>query len=95
MMIRERFTPMTQPISDDAMLSLGRQYLRMADREGATDRDQIALRDFVPALLHRLREKADLSEAGDEVPVLDLRFCGEELAANVDEQIELALPTPE
>jgi hypothetical protein len=95
MMIRERSTSMTQPLSDDAMLSLGRQYLRMADRDGATDRDQAALRDFVPALLHRLRQKAETGGDAGEVPVLDLRFCGEELADEVDEQIELALPAPE
>ncbi|AXB76593.1 hypothetical protein [Novosphingobium sp. P6W] len=86
---------MTHPLSDDAMLSLGRQYLHMADREGATDHDQAALRDFVPALLHRLREKAEMWRDDGEMAVLDLRFCGEELAADADDQIELALPTPE
>jgi hypothetical protein len=95
MMIRERSILMTLPLSDDAMLSLGRQYLHMADRDGATDRDQAALRDFVPALLHRLREKAETCNGDGDVPILDLRFCGEELAVDADDQIELALPTPE
>jgi hypothetical protein len=86
---------MTTPLSDEAMLSLGLQYLRMADRDDATDRDQSALRDFVPALLHRLREKVEVARDLVEVPVLDLRFCGAEIVGGADEQIELALPRPE
>lgn len=85
---------MTQPLSDDAMLVLGRQYLRLADREGATERDQAALRDFFPAVLHRLGEKVSVERADGADPVLDLRLGGIEMPGD-DGQIELALPQPE
>lgn len=84
---------MTQPLSDAAMLTLGRQYLQMADRENATARDQTMLRDFVPALLHRLQEKITIASDPPELPVLDLRFCGQELPD--ENQLEMRLPQPE
>lgn len=92
-MIRERSAPMTQPLSDEAMLTLGRQYLHMADRKDATERDQAALRDFVPALLHRLHEKTETTRALAGPPVLDLRFYG--LALPEDDQLEMRLPQPD
>ncbi|WP_260925419.1 hypothetical protein [Novosphingobium sp. 9] len=94
MTIRMRDPEMANPLSDHEMLSLGRQYLQLADRDGASADDQTALRDFMPALLHRLGEKVDAAHERPDEPVLDLRFCGVELPAD-DPQTELALPEPE
>lgn len=80
-----------RPLPDETLIELAHQRLRIADRDGATDDDQVALRDLVPALIFRLREKIDFDRRMDDEPVLDLRLCAIELQ---DEQIELDLPRP-
>lgn len=82
-----------RPLPDDTLIELAHARFRMADRDGATDDDQMALRDLVPALIYRLKEKVDHDRRSANEPVLDLRFCGIELPD--DEQIELDLPRPE
>lgn len=82
-----------QPLSDDELLLLGQQHLRMADREGATDADQAALRDMMPALLRRLREKVEITRDLTELPVLDLGARG--IRPLDEQQIEMCLTVPE
>ncbi|MGF7152530.1 hypothetical protein [Novosphingobium gossypii] len=84
---------MTCPLSDEMMISLGCQYFRMADRSDATENDQAALRDFVPALLHRLRERAVAEPETLGPPTSNSRLCG--TALRDEAQIEMLLPQPE
>lgn len=68
--------PRNLALSDADMLALGRHYFMSADRDGATAGDFAALRDFVPALLHRLAEKVEVTNKLVSIPMIDLRQPG-------------------
>jgi len=71
-----KLDPRSLALSDDDMLALGRHYFMSADREGATRGDFLALRDFVPALLHRLEQKIEDTRDLVAIEMIDLRQPG-------------------
>lgn len=64
--------PRNAALSDNDLLALGKHYFDSADRDGARMADFTALRDFVPALLHRLREKVEITRDLVCIPEYDL-----------------------
>ncbi|WJM30124.1 hypothetical protein QUC32_27505 (plasmid) [Novosphingobium resinovorum] len=51
----------TSPIADDVLIALAQHRFDQADRADATHEDCRQLRDIFPAVLQRLREKAEIT----------------------------------
>lgn len=51
----------TGPIADDVLIALAQHRFDQADRADATHEDCRQLRDIFPAVLQRLREKAEIT----------------------------------
>lgn len=62
---------MAVPMDDDTLIALAQQRLDDADREGATHEDCRQLRDIFPAVLQRLREKAEITRDLVSIELLD------------------------
>ncbi|WP_334181703.1 hypothetical protein [Novosphingobium sp.] len=89
---------MTAPISDDALIALAQHRFDQAEREGATGDECRELRDIFPALLQRLREKAEITRNLLSIERVDLADpkAWERMAAAVsrnesEDQLQLAL----
>ncbi|WP_454798605.1 hypothetical protein [Novosphingobium lindaniclasticum] len=63
---------LTLPLTDEDLLRLARHRYAQADREGATNDDYVQLVDIFPAVLQRLREKAEITRDLLTIKRLDL-----------------------
>ncbi|XJJ69579.1 hypothetical protein WBP07_21755 (plasmid) [Novosphingobium sp. BL-8A] len=79
--------PRSVALSDSDLLTLGRHYFQSADRQDASHADLVTLRDFLPAVLHRLQAKLEGTDDLVESEMTDLQqpdLFGPTTNANVE-----------